>query len=297
MLAPYQGGIGCYACGPPSQTRSPTLSPTPAEVVRLENLHDGSKCTDSGEDCCAHNSWGEPQTCSDDYLPVPTSVNDCPTGFCAEYNGGIGCYVCIPPTSASEMCEVCKSNRCTSDANDCIVLPWEKMTCRSDPNETPYVAKDLGISGNSHPIFGSIEMREYTCCRMEPGPCPSGLAPVLGIAAIVAFLGFCIYCCTQHRKNKRAKVAAGSSNAAVAMVPTQQTTEQPMQATTALPIAQPMQVTTTAQQVPMATQPVVLPEGAVAGQQLQLPLPDGRLVNITVPKGVLPGQQIMVRVS
>ena len=63
--------------------------------------HDGSKCTDIGQDCCASDSWGEPQTCSDGYLPVPTSVEDCVSTYlgCVTYQGGIGCYACVPPTS------------------------------------------------------------------------------------------------------------------------------------------------------------------------------------------------------
>ena len=41
---------------------------------------------------------------------------------------------------------------------------------------------------------------------------------------------------------------------------------------------------------------VEVPEGAVAGQQLQVTAPNGQLVTVTVPEGMVPGQQLQVEV-
>ncbi|CAD7938977.1 unnamed protein product [Amoebophrya sp. A120] len=55
--------------------------------------------SDWGDDCCAHSSWGEPQTCRDNYLPIPNARGRCTSSWphCAPHEGGIGCYGCYPP--------------------------------------------------------------------------------------------------------------------------------------------------------------------------------------------------------
>jgi hypothetical protein len=61
--------------------------------------HDGSKCTDYGNDCCASDSWGEPQTCKNGYISKPTPWFKCTSSWngCVGKEGGIGCYGCFPP--------------------------------------------------------------------------------------------------------------------------------------------------------------------------------------------------------
>ena len=64
--------------------------------------HDGSKCSDWGNDCCASETWGEPQTCTDGYLALPVPADNCLSAYegCVEHEGGIGCYGCFPPESS-----------------------------------------------------------------------------------------------------------------------------------------------------------------------------------------------------
>ena len=64
--------------------------------------HDASKCSDWGEDCCASDSWGEPQTCRDGYVPIASPREHCPSTYdgCKDTEGGIGCYGCYPPNAA-----------------------------------------------------------------------------------------------------------------------------------------------------------------------------------------------------
>ena len=64
--------------------------------------HDGSKCSDGGNDCCASETWGEPQTCTDGYLALPVPADNCLSAYegCVEHEGGIGCYGCFPPESS-----------------------------------------------------------------------------------------------------------------------------------------------------------------------------------------------------
>jgi hypothetical protein len=84
-------------------------------------VHDGSKCSDGGNDCCASESWGEPQTCRDGYVPQASSPEQCPSSYpqCREVQGGIGCYGCYPPPglckhadfgcSGVELAELCSA--------------------------------------------------------------------------------------------------------------------------------------------------------------------------------------------
>ena len=64
--------------------------------------HDASKCSDSSEDCCASDVWGEPQTCKDGYVARSTSAAECPSSWetCATKEGGIGCFGCYPSDSS-----------------------------------------------------------------------------------------------------------------------------------------------------------------------------------------------------
>jgi hypothetical protein len=73
------------------------------ECTGAECVHDGSKCSDNGNDCCASSSWDEPQTCKDGYIPTPTTVANCVStwGSCTTHQGGIGCYACYPPGAAT----------------------------------------------------------------------------------------------------------------------------------------------------------------------------------------------------
>ena len=58
---------------------------------------DQSKCTSWGNDCCASNIWGEPQTCSDGYVPILAEFSSDPSAwkgwpFCPDF----GKYTCVP---------------------------------------------------------------------------------------------------------------------------------------------------------------------------------------------------------
>ena len=69
--------------------------------VNLEE-HTRNKCSDFHNNCCAHENWGEPQTCFDDYVPIPLEHTRCPDHHCAYVFGdGVGCYGCFPPESAN----------------------------------------------------------------------------------------------------------------------------------------------------------------------------------------------------
>jgi len=67
--------------------------------------HDGSKCSDWGNDCCASETWGEQQTCTDGYLALPVSSDNCLSAYenCVDHEGGAGCYGCFPPDAISSM--------------------------------------------------------------------------------------------------------------------------------------------------------------------------------------------------
>ena len=59
--------------------------------------HDATKCADSGNDCCASPTWGEPQTCRDGYMAISTPPEMCLSSSteCSTYMEGIGCYGCF----------------------------------------------------------------------------------------------------------------------------------------------------------------------------------------------------------
>ena len=80
--------------------------------------YDTSKCADTGADCCASDTWGEPQTCTDGYVAVPSS-GGCQSTWdqCATYESGIGCYVCYPP-GCSSGCSG-DDDKCSSYGDDC----------------------------------------------------------------------------------------------------------------------------------------------------------------------------------
>jgi len=65
----------------------------------LYDDHDGSKCSDWGNDCCASEIWGEPQTCTNGYLALPVSPDQCLRSHdgCVDDDEGAGCYGCFPP--------------------------------------------------------------------------------------------------------------------------------------------------------------------------------------------------------
>ena len=66
--------------------------------------YDTSKCADRGEDCCASDSWGEPQACADGYVAVPSPVGECQSTYqdCPDEEGGIGCYACYHPSANAD---------------------------------------------------------------------------------------------------------------------------------------------------------------------------------------------------
>ena len=68
------------------------MKPTPDQ-------HDGTKCDDGGNDCCAHKLWDEEQTCRDGYIPRPMKGFECHNPFCLIFTLGMGCYGCYPPTT------------------------------------------------------------------------------------------------------------------------------------------------------------------------------------------------------
>ena len=61
------------------------------------DVHDGSKCSDSFNDCCASKTWDEPQNCSGGYVPIASSPDQCPSSWPQCKDTSIGCYGCYPP--------------------------------------------------------------------------------------------------------------------------------------------------------------------------------------------------------
>merc|ERR1719387_1462949 len=71
-------GTGCFICVP--------------------TVHDPTKCSDpKGNDCCAHEDWGEPRTCSGGYLARPDPTCELTVApDCKNIDGGKGCFGCFP---------------------------------------------------------------------------------------------------------------------------------------------------------------------------------------------------------
>ena len=94
------------------------LSVAPIAVDGQTCDYDTSKCADTGADCCASDTWDEPQTCTDGYVAVPSS-GGCQSTWdqCATYESGIGCYACYPP-GCSSGCSG-DDDKCSSVADDC----------------------------------------------------------------------------------------------------------------------------------------------------------------------------------
>jgi hypothetical protein len=94
------------------------LSVAPIAVDGQTCDYDTSKCADTGADCCASDTWGEPQTCTDGYVAVPSS-GGCQSTWdqCATYESGIGCYACYPP-GCSSGCSG-DDDKCSSYGDDC----------------------------------------------------------------------------------------------------------------------------------------------------------------------------------
>ena len=61
--------------------------------------HDGTKCDDDGNDCCALELWGESQACKDGYIPRFITPDECHNPFCVLFTLGMGCYGCYPPST------------------------------------------------------------------------------------------------------------------------------------------------------------------------------------------------------
>merc|ERR1719482_74586 len=95
----HHKGAGCYGCFPP-EGGDAAPAPTPAPAT---GKHDGSKCSDIGSDCCASDTWGEPQTCKDGYVPKPdASCTLTKYANCKNHKGGVGCYGCYPPEAGGD---------------------------------------------------------------------------------------------------------------------------------------------------------------------------------------------------
>lgn len=68
------------------------------------DVHDGSKCGDQGNDCCASETWGEPQTCRDGYqAQSDPSCRHSAFDGCRTIQNGIGCYGCFPTEYSVEL--------------------------------------------------------------------------------------------------------------------------------------------------------------------------------------------------
>ena len=80
--------------------------------------HDGSKCADDNEDCCASEMWNEARSCSGGFVAFQTSAEDCPSTWdgCGTYANGIGCYGCYPPVPPISSGEV------TDDRGEMTIL-------------------------------------------------------------------------------------------------------------------------------------------------------------------------------
>ena len=77
--------------------------PTTLDTSHTNCAYDTSKCADGGADCCASDTWGEPQACADGYVAVPSPAGDCQSTYsnCDTFYGGVGCYACYPPSCAT----------------------------------------------------------------------------------------------------------------------------------------------------------------------------------------------------
>ncbi|CAJ1362689.1 unnamed protein product [Effrenium voratum] len=62
----------------------------------------------------------------------------------------------------------------------------------------------------------------------------------------------------------------------------------------AIPAAAPIQAVAVAQPIPQTQVTVTCPDGSAPGTLVKVPLADGRLVQVQVPEGVLPGQPFLV---
>ena len=95
---------GCETCPPDAATAG-----TKTECHGAGSNHDGSKCSDNGNDCCAHEDWSEPQTCRDGYVAIPKLPEECPSSWsgCATHEAGKGCYGCYPPGTQGSVACVC----------------------------------------------------------------------------------------------------------------------------------------------------------------------------------------------
>ena len=90
-----------YQCSSHSEDSAVADCPEGCEAGGyLYEDHDGSKCSDWGNNCCASETWGEPQTCTDGYLALPVSPDQCLSSYdaCVDHEEGAGCYGCFPPT-------------------------------------------------------------------------------------------------------------------------------------------------------------------------------------------------------
>ena len=115
----------CFLCLPPllfapaSLSRRRWLPPYFALVPGLSRFlcliiiaggngeHDGSKCSDNANDCCAHEDWSEPKTCRDGYVAIPKLPAEAPWCVCPDYDGGSACYGCYPPGTQGSVACVC----------------------------------------------------------------------------------------------------------------------------------------------------------------------------------------------
>jgi hypothetical protein len=119
-----------------------TRTPTPYPTLAIIGSHDLSKCSDNNEECCASAEWGEPQTCKDGYVVIPSAAKDCPSSDygCPYYLDGIGCYGCYAPgTSIPDYTGVVRGND--------YCMPDSRGVCRELDYPEPGVNTDEDCTG------------------------------------------------------------------------------------------------------------------------------------------------------
>ena len=114
-------------------------------------LHDGSKCSDVGNDCCAHADWSEPKTCSDGYVAIPTLPAEAPWCVCPGYDGGSACYGCyLPPGTLHVTVQAWTATKAYADTTNNVFISFFV--------DGLWTTEELFLSGASkgvHTIFSS----------------------------------------------------------------------------------------------------------------------------------------------
>eukprot|EP00392_Amoebophrya_sp_AT5.2_P016647 g16925.t1 len=177
-------GIGCYGCYAPFRVK------------------DQSRCSDQpDQSCCAHPSWGVPQTCSDGYEPVadPSPSTHCSStsSSCASRDNGIGCYKCVTPFLGLMDQSKCNDNL----GQDCCGHPSignQYQACDvgylpvADPDPISWCSSKWSDCATATDVAHTPEIRCYGCYATtssttpapEPTPAPGEGSSSFGIAAL-----------------------------------------------------------------------------------------------------------------